>query len=951
MAKIVWAPDLYAGDGFEENVAVLRTKPGASVERRSFWRLIGFSVTTQYLRDTALKSLDRSLGLGAVVAISISAMLGSGIFVLPGLAAAKTGPMVWLAYLAAGMGVLPAALSKSELATAMPTSGGTYVYLERAFGPLAGTVSGFGLWLSLLLKSAFALVGFSAYLSVLVAVPQKPVAIALLLGITALNVVGVSIIGKLQKVIVAVVLVLLVVMGLYGLTVADWAFLDDGYSKGTEGFIAAVAFVYVSYAGVTKVAAIAEEVKNPGRNLPLGIMISWALVMCIYVFVVLVLVTNVHHKELTDYQGTGKPDLHPIYTVTCILAGPAMGVVAAVLAVLTMTSMSVAGLLAASRFPFAMSRDQLLPNQLQEIHPTFMTPVYCICLTAGVMAFSILFLPVEQIAKLASAFMILAFMFICGTVVVLRESAGSWYQPKFRAPLYPLLQIIGILIGITLLWAMGLTSLVAITGICLVGGLSYLFYGRHQTTRLGVVGRMGKRRDLLQSEPDLAHELQDDLPSDAAVVVPLFGTERSPETLVEMGAALAHERKLEVLHVTEVPEQMNLADVLEEDHFSVSLSRRIHVMAEEENVNLEYNTAVSHDVVHTIHDVADRLDCEWVVMEAASQRSTGITFQNQLGWLQDHLPCNLAVFKDAGVRYIRKILIFAEPGPHDSLVVTTADHLAEIYKAELYFICFVADNEEPINSQARADYVDQLCELCVSPTHAVVLRGPNEMLAIDKATEQYDLLIMGASPPRTFASRLFGTDKDKLTRRSACSVLWLRTPQSGTHRTIDVVQQASDREFNLLDYISLDTIAAKVSEQKKEAVFRLATDRLVGHYKEDISPIIIGTALWEREQMQNTAVGNGVAMPHATLARANPGDSAVSIVTLENEIDFGAPTGNRVDVCFFTTGPPADRQIHLQILSVLAKMALDRQFMSELRASKTAEEVFEKVRQFVSRTR
>lgn len=81
-----------------------------------------------------------------MVAISISAMLGSGIFVLPGLAAAKTGPMVWLAYLVAGLTVLPAALSQSELATAMPTSGGTYIYLERTFGPLLGTISGIGLW-------------------------------------------------------------------------------------------------------------------------------------------------------------------------------------------------------------------------------------------------------------------------------------------------------------------------------------------------------------------------------------------------------------------------------------------------------------------------------------------------------------------------------------------------------------------------------------------------------------------------------------------------------------------------------------------------------------------------------------------------------------------------------------------------------------------------------------
>ena len=115
-----------------------------------------------------MQKLERRIELGGVVAISISAMMGSGIFVLPGLAAIKTGTSVWLAYLLAGLCVLPAALSKAELATAMPTSGGTYVYIERVFGPLAGTIAGLGLWLSLLLKSAFALVGFGAYASMLV---------------------------------------------------------------------------------------------------------------------------------------------------------------------------------------------------------------------------------------------------------------------------------------------------------------------------------------------------------------------------------------------------------------------------------------------------------------------------------------------------------------------------------------------------------------------------------------------------------------------------------------------------------------------------------------------------------------------------------------------------------------------------------------------------------------
>ena len=118
--------------------------------------------------------LEARLWLVAVLAISLGAMMGSGVFVLPGIAFGMAGPDLWLAYLLAGIFVLPAALSKSELGTAMPVSGGSYVYIDRAFGPLASTVFGLGLWLSLLLKSAFALVGFGAYLAVLTDAPVSP---------------------------------------------------------------------------------------------------------------------------------------------------------------------------------------------------------------------------------------------------------------------------------------------------------------------------------------------------------------------------------------------------------------------------------------------------------------------------------------------------------------------------------------------------------------------------------------------------------------------------------------------------------------------------------------------------------------------------------------------------------------------------------------------------------
>ena len=896
-------------------------------------------------------------------------MLGSGIFVLPGLAAYKTGPMVWLAYLVAGLSVLPAALSKSELATAMPTSGGTYVYLERTFGPLAGTVSGLGLWLSLLLKSAFALVGFSAYLAVLIpSITQGNqmmlVSLGLLFGITVLNIAGVSVIGKLQKVVVMVVLCALLVLAVMGLQTMNLDHLKGGFSKGTNGFIAAAAFVYVSYAGVTKVAAIAEEVKNPDRNLPLGILISWISVMCIYVFVVFVLVTNVPMQDLIDHNGTHEPDLSPIYTLTTIIAGKTAGLFAAVLAVLTMVSMAIAGLLAASRFPFAMSRDSLLPQKLHEVNQTFMTPVWSILLTSTVMAIAIVFLPVEQIAKLASAFMILAFMFICGTVFVLRENAASWYQPRFRAPLYPYLQMVGILLGTMLLWAMGLTAIAAIAGIIFLGTLSYVFYGRRHTTRKGVVGKMGPRRDLfggaLKDDPasqtagthsesgieeaEIVHSLQEELPKEAAVVVPLFGTERTPETLVEMAAALAHGRKLEVLHVTAVPEQLHLADALEDDKQTNALSRRIHIMAEEEAVQLEYNKTVSRDVVHTIHEVANQLHCEWVVMESSRRRHRGITFQNPLGWLQDHLPCNLAVFKDAGVRYIRQILVYAEPGPHDALVVSTADHLARIYKAELNLVCFVKDDLDAAAAQARVDYIDQLMEMCISKTKAVMLHGPDELKAIEAATQDDDLLIMGAPPDRSILGRWFGTPKDRLTRNAACSVLWLKTARTQTHEAFDMANLKVEQEFKLMNYLSAETSQVGLKVSKKEELFRYATELFSGRYQEDISPVVISTALWEREQMQNTSVGNGVAMPHATLSRAPESGSHIAILKTENPIEYGAPDGKKCDIFFFTLGPPSARTTHLKILAKLSRLILNTDLLDQIRDASTSEELIERAR-------
>ena len=191
-----------------------------------------------------MKKLNRTLTLPAIIAISIAGMLG-GVFVIPGIATAYTGSSLWLAFLIAALSILPAVLSKSELATAMPKSGGAYVFIERALGPLMGTISGIGLWISLLLKSSFALVVLSAYLLVVVNIPTidlKYISVLFLVVIMLLNIVGVKKVGKAQLIIVIASIASLIALIFIGLPQIDRNTLRPFLYDGNMGFISAIAF-------------------------------------------------------------------------------------------------------------------------------------------------------------------------------------------------------------------------------------------------------------------------------------------------------------------------------------------------------------------------------------------------------------------------------------------------------------------------------------------------------------------------------------------------------------------------------------------------------------------------------------------------------------------------------------------------------------------------------------
>ncbi|MAQ92884.1 amino acid transporter [Rubrivirga sp. SAORIC476] len=423
--------------------------------------------------------LKKELTLFDVYAISTGAMFSSGFFLLPGLATAQAGPATVLAYFLAGVFILPALFSAAELSTAMPKAGGAYYFLDRSLGPLAGTVGGIGTWLALVLKSAFALVGMGAYLVFFIDIPVKPLAVALTVAFAVLNVVGAKETSGLQRVLVTVlvgVLAFFVVQGLVEVGRLGGDNLAQQFTPfspfGVEGLLATVGLVFVSYAGLTKVASVAEEVQNPDRNLPLGMFLSLATATAIYCVGVFIMIAVLDPSEL-------RSDLTPVATAaekffTWLPEPWGLGLIVAA-AIAAFASTGNAGILSASRYPLAMARDGLVTQKLGVLG-RFGTPTTAVVVTSALMVFVIVALDVEGIAKLASAFQLLLFGLLNVAVIVMRESRIPSYVPGYRSPLYPWVQIVGILLPIVLIAQLGGFA-IFLSMVMIAGGVAwYVWY-------------------------------------------------------------------------------------------------------------------------------------------------------------------------------------------------------------------------------------------------------------------------------------------------------------------------------------------------------------------------------------------------------------------------------------------------------------------------------------------
>ena len=425
------------------------------------------------------KTLKKELGLLEVFCIASGAMISSGLFILPGIAYTKTGSSVILSYIIASIIIIPTLFSKAELATAMPKAGGDYFFIERSMGPAIGTIGGLASWFALSSKTAFALIGIGAFVQLfnpgLSDLNIKLIAVIFCIIFTFINLYGVKHAGKTQVMLVAGLISILIFYIIVGFFFIQPSRFEPFTIQGITPIFATAGFIFISYMGLTKVCSVAEEIKKPKRNIPLGMFLAWISISTLYVLVVIVTIGLLDHSSLMN-------SLMPISLGAEVFMGEIGLIVLGVAAVLAFITTANAGLLSSSRYPMAMSKDQLLPSIFTKFSKRG-TPVASILFTSGFMICIIMFLDLEGLVKTASTIVLLLFIFVNLSIIMMRESKLKHYRPSFRSPLYPWIQIAGIIGYGFLIVEMGVIPLVFVGCFISFGFGWYWFFARDKIWR------------------------------------------------------------------------------------------------------------------------------------------------------------------------------------------------------------------------------------------------------------------------------------------------------------------------------------------------------------------------------------------------------------------------------------------------------------------------------------
>ncbi|MGB9964981.1 amino acid permease [Halobacterium hubeiense] len=699
------------------------------------------------------QELAKDLGPLAALTIGVGTMIGAGIFVLPGAAVDDAGPLSALAFLIGGGIALLTALSASELGTAMPKAGGAYYYVNHAMGPLFGSIAGWANWMGLAFASAFYMFGLGEYVVTFLAVPGfslgplvlGPAKVVALVGaafFVGVNYVGAKETGGLQNVIVVTLVAILAVFTAVGAWNADlnslFPLVREG--KGFSTVLPVTGLVFVSYLGFVQITSVAEEIKNPGKNLPRAVIGSVVLVTLIYALVLLVVLAAVPN-ELVAGNETAVVD------VARRLLGPAGAVALLFGGLLATASSANASILASSRINFAMGRDKIVSDSLNTIHGRFATPYRAIGLTGVFILVFVLLGNLETLSTMGSTLHLVIYGLLNVALVVMRTVDPPEYDPDFTVPFYPATPILGAVTSFALIAFINPTIIAGTGAFVVFAAAWYFVYARSRATKTGILSQHLQRNP--DAAPDAAVSAAESLAPDGSnyrVLVPLANPEHETN-LITVGAAAAKANGGEVVavHIVPVPDQTNLQyadehlDEFVDTEDSEQLLADAKADAEDFGVPVETHTILSHRSFEEVFDAARTYDADLLVMGWGedSHGSPGRA-ESAVDELAGDLPCDVLVFKDRGFDPSH-VVVPTAGGPDTELGAAMARYFREQFGSKITLL-HVADDAD----EGRAFLETWAEENSLADAELRVETGDVEP-AIARAAEDASMLVVGAT--------------------------------------------------------------------------------------------------------------------------------------------------------------------------------------------------------------
>ncbi len=448
-------------------------------------------------KEDSDSGLRRSVGVLDLTALGLGAIIGTGIFVIIGEAIGDSGPSIVLSFVLAGITCMFSALAFAELASTIPVSGSAYTYAYATMGELVAFIIGWDLILEYGVSIAAVAVGWGSYLNELLdsvfsfALPES-ISVArdeggtanltaafLVLAVTAVLVVGVKESARTNTIMVIVKLVVLLLFIALGLTAFNADNFSPFFAEGFGGSLTAASVIFFAYIGFDAISTSGEEVKNPGRNLPIAIIGSLAVATLLYIAVAAVATGALPFDELNGQDA-------PLAVALSDGAGYDWAAnIISLGALVAITSVVLTLLYGQSRILFAMSRDGLLFKRLSRLSPRTRTPIFLTVLLGLLFALLAALVPLAEIVQLVNIGTLFAFIIVNVGVIILRRTDPD-LERGYRVPFVPVFPIIGSVLCIILIARLPLETFLRFFVWMAAGLLLYFVYGRrHSLVRRG----------------------------------------------------------------------------------------------------------------------------------------------------------------------------------------------------------------------------------------------------------------------------------------------------------------------------------------------------------------------------------------------------------------------------------------------------------------------------------